>query len=133
MRPSAISGYKKTGVVGKKTIWKQLYPDQGYRRKITTEIQSVISRETFLENFETEIRCADGTTKTIVWNTRALRDTRGDVTGYIAIGRDVTAQKSAEFRAGESSRFLAAMIDTLPHADLLQGCGRKIPRLQPPV
>ena len=110
----AISGYKKSEVVGKKTVWKHLYPDNEYRRKVTKEIQRIISRDTFLENFETEIRCADGTTKTIVWNTRGLRDTDGTIAGYIAIGRDISAQKAAEFRAGESSHFLATMIDTLP-------------------
>ena len=110
----AISGYKKTDVVGKKTVWKQLYPENEYRKKVTREIQSIIGRDTILENFETEIRCADGTKKTIVWNTRGMRNTQGVVSSYIAIGRDVSAQKSAEFRAGESSRFLAAMIDTLP-------------------
>jgi PAS domain S-box-containing protein len=110
----AISGYKKTTVVGKNTVWKQLYPDKEYRRNVTGEIQRIIGRDMFLENFETGIRCADGTTKAIVWNTRGLRDAHGIVTSYIAIGRDITAQKSAELRAGESSRFLAVMIDTLP-------------------
>lgn len=109
-----ISGYKKSGVVGKNTVWKQLYPDDEYRKKVTREIQRIIKRDTYLENFETVIRCADGSSKTIVWNTRGLKDSDGAITSYIAIGRDVSAQKSAEFRAGESSRFLAAMIDTLP-------------------
>ncbi|MCK9579297.1 MAG: PAS domain S-box protein [Methanoregula sp.] len=109
-----ISGYKKGEVLGKNTVWKQLYPDTEYREKVTGEIQRIIRRDTLLENFETEIRCADGTKKTIVWNTRGQRDDRGIVTSYIAIGRDVSAQKAAELRAGESSRFLAAMIDTLP-------------------
>ncbi|MDP3565396.1 MAG: PAS domain-containing protein, partial [Methanoregula sp.] len=104
----AISGYKKTEVLGKRTVWKQLYPDREYRKKVTGEIGQILGRDTFLENFETEIQCADATKKTIVWNTRALRDNAGTITGYIAIGRDVTAQKSAESRAGESSRFLAA-------------------------
>ena len=72
----AISGYKKSDVVGKRTVWKQLYPDNAYRKKVTGEIQRIIGRDTFLENFETEIRCADGTIKTIVWNTRSLRDFR---------------------------------------------------------
>jgi PAS domain S-box-containing protein len=92
----AISGYKKTGVLGKRTVWKQLYPDNEYRKKVTGDIQRIISRDTFLENFETEIRCADGTKKIIVWNTRGQRDTKGAITSYIAIGRDVTSQKSAE-------------------------------------
>ena len=70
----AISGYKRGDVLGMKTVWKNLYPDKAYRRKVTREIQRVIGRDTFLENFETEIRCADGTQKTIVWNTRGIRD-----------------------------------------------------------
>ncbi len=92
----AISGYKKTGVLGKRTIWKQLYPDNEYRKKVTGDIQRIIRKDTFLENFETEIRCADGTKKIIVWNTRGQRDTKGAITSYIAIGRDITEQKKAE-------------------------------------
>jgi PAS domain S-box-containing protein len=110
----AISGYKKTGVLGKKTIWKQLYPDDRYRKKVTDEIRRILARDEYLENFETEIRCADGSKKTVIWNTRGMRDNKGAVTGYIAIGRDITPQKTAETRARESSRFLGAMIDTLP-------------------
>ena len=44
----AISGYKKSDVVGKNTIWKQLYPDKDYRRKVTGEIQRIIGRDDFL-------------------------------------------------------------------------------------
>ncbi|MEI7856170.1 MAG: PAS domain S-box protein [Methanomicrobiales archaeon] len=109
-----ISGYKRSGILGKKTVWKQLYPDTEYRKKVTGEIRQIIGRDTFLENFETEIRCADGTRKSIVWNTRGLRDDDGTITSYITIGHDITAQKSAESRALESSRFLASMINTLP-------------------
>ncbi|RPI36649.1 MAG: PAS domain S-box protein, partial [Methanoregulaceae archaeon] len=109
-----ISGYKKSDVVGKNTVWKQLYPDKEYRKKVTGEIQRIIRLDDFLENFETEIHCADRTKKTIVWNTRSIGDAEGKVTGYVAIGRDISAQKAAESRAAESSRFLGIMIDTLP-------------------
>ncbi len=110
----SISGYKKTGILGKKTIWKMLYPENEYRKEVSGEIRQIIGRDTFLENFETEIRCLDGTKKTIVWNTRGLRDDVGTITSYITIGRDITEQKSAESRASESLRFLATMINTLP-------------------
>jgi PAS domain S-box-containing protein len=95
----AISGYKKDEVIGSRTVWTWLYPEREYRRKITADIQRIIERDTYLENFETEIRCADGTTKTIVWNTRGLRDTSGTVYSYIAIGRDITRRKMAEEQA----------------------------------
>ena len=94
-----ISGYTKDTVIGGRAVWKWLYPDREYRRKITADIQRIIERDTYLENFETEIRCADGTTKTIVWNTRGLRDTSGTAQSYIAIGRDITRRRVAEEQA----------------------------------
>ncbi|NMB78596.1 MAG: PAS domain S-box protein, partial [Methanomicrobiales archaeon] len=127
-----ISGYKKADVVGRRDVWKQLYPAREYRKNVTREINRIISRDTYLENFDTEIHCADGTLKTLVWNTRALRDDTGTVTSYIAIGRDVSAQKSAEVRAAESSRFLASMIDTLPMPVFFKDTGGKYLGCNPP-
>jgi PAS domain S-box-containing protein len=116
----AISGYKKSDVVGKNTVWKQLYPDKDYRRNVTGEIQRVIGKDDFLENFETEIRCADGATKIIVWNTRALRDAHGKVISYIAIGRDITDQKRLENELRDSEgrvrKKLAAILE--PEGDI---------------
>ncbi len=99
----AISGYKKVDVTGKRSVWGWMYPDREYRKKITADIQRIIERDTYLENFETEIRCADGSEKTIVWNTRGLRDTSGNMNGYIAIGRDVTHLNLAENQARMST------------------------------
>jgi PAS domain S-box-containing protein len=106
-----ISGYQKGGVLGKRTVWKQLYPDNEYRKKVNGEIQRVIGQDDFLGNFETEIRCADGTKKTIVWNTRGLRD-NGAITSFIVIGRDVTAQKSAEEQSRWSSELYREFFKT---------------------
>ncbi|MCX6691448.1 MAG: PAS domain S-box protein, partial [Methanoregula sp.] len=91
-----ISGYKQGEVQGKRTIWGNLYPDKAYRQKVTREIHRIIKQETYLENFETEIRCADGTQKTIVWNTRGIRNEDGSIRSYIAIGRDITEHKKVE-------------------------------------
>ena len=112
----AISGYKKADVVGKNTVWKQLYPDNAYRKKVTIEIERIIGRDTLLENFETEIRCADGSIKTIVWNTRSLRDAGGKVTGYIAIGRDITGPKRMEKKLSESEKMMRYIVKFDPNA-----------------
>ncbi|WP_321506556.1 PAS domain S-box protein [uncultured Methanoregula sp.] len=127
-----ISGYQKDAVLGRKNVWKQLYPDTEYRKKVTADIRRILGKDTLLENFETEIRCADGTIKIIVWNTKGLRDNSGIITRYISIGRDVTAQKAAELRVMESSRFLGTMIDTLPIPIFFKDAGGKYLGCNPP-
>ncbi len=103
----AISGYPQSDVLGTSTVWKRLYPERKYREKVTGDIQRIIERDKYLENFETEIQCRDGLKKSIVWNTRGLKDAQGTVTSYIAIGRDITAQKTAEEQARRSSECTA--------------------------
>jgi PAS domain S-box-containing protein len=92
----AISGYRSGEVLGKNAIWKQLYPDADYRRKITSTLSPIISEKKFLENFETIIRAKNGDLKSISWNTRALSDEPGHPARFVAIGIDVTARRKAE-------------------------------------
>ena len=127
-----ISGYKRAEVEGGKSVWKRLYPDPDYRKRVTGEITRIISQNTYLENFETDIRCADGSKKTLAWNTRSMTSPEGVVSGYIAIGRDITAQKDAEFQAGESARFLATIIDTLPLPIFIKDVNGKYLGCNPP-
>lgn len=102
----AISGYKKDEVLGSSSVWKRMYPEQKYRLTVTSEIKWIIDRDTYLEDFETSIRCTDGEEKTISWNTKGLRDSHGVVTSYIAIGRDVTRWKHAETALRERDALL---------------------------
>lgn len=85
-----ISGYSAQEVIGSHWIWKVLYPNEQYRRKITGEIVRIISDNLFLYNFHTVIRSKDGNSKSILWNTRALRDEMGEITGYVAVGIEKT-------------------------------------------
>jgi len=89
-----ISGYKAEEVIGKSTIWRQLYPDKEYRRTVTATITEIIGARKYLENFETRIRTKDGQERIIWWNTRALQDVPGIDETFIAIGKDVTETKT---------------------------------------
>jgi len=91
-----LSGYGEQEVKGNSTVWKNLYPDKEYRKNVTKNIERIISENNYLENFETTIRCKNGTEKNILWNTRSLPDETGKVTGYVAIGVDITERKQAE-------------------------------------
>lgn len=89
-----ITGYSRDEVIGRRDIWKSLYPDADYRRTITRQITDIITKNRYFENLETTIVTKSGERKTIAWNTRQIGtdDTRQD----IAIGRDITARKQAE-------------------------------------
>ncbi|WP_181391242.1 PAS domain S-box protein [Methanospirillum stamsii] len=83
-----ISGYAASEVIGSRWIWSALYPDPEYRKKITGELVRIISENLFLTNFTTRIRAKDQSDHIITWNTRALRNDDGDITGYVAVGTE---------------------------------------------
>jgi PAS domain S-box-containing protein len=90
----SITGYSSDEVVGNRTIWKLLYPDEEYRRTITRQITGIITGQRYFENLVTTIITKNGERRTISWNTKQIEAS----SGYheIAIGRDITEQRQAE-------------------------------------
>jgi PAS domain S-box-containing protein len=109
-----ISGYTNQEVTGNNGVWKMLYPDKKYRKKVAKNIERVISENKYLENLETTIRCKDGTEKNILWNTRSLPDDTGTVTGYVAFGVDITKSVNAEQALRESEGRLRTLLENIP-------------------
>ncbi len=97
-----ISGYSGKEVIGENFIWKQLYPESDYRKKITGIITTIVSEKQFFTNFETVIIVKDGGSKTISWNTRAIPHEQGVPDRFVAIGIDITERKKAENALRES-------------------------------
>lgn len=89
-----ITGYSSHEVIGRRDIWKKIYPDADYRGKITRQIGKIISEKKYFENLETTIRTKTGGLRIISWNTRQIGS--GGVYHEIAIGRDITEQRKAE-------------------------------------
>jgi len=85
-----ITGYPAQEVIGKNEVWKQLYPDPGYRKEITKLITGVIEEQAYLRNFETRIITEEGGEKYISWNTSEVRSPEKKITGYVAVGVDIT-------------------------------------------
>jgi PAS domain S-box-containing protein len=108
-----ISGYRSDEVVGRTTIWKQIYPDKEYRKKITANIITIIQTNNFFENLETTIRCKDGLERVISWNTRGLIGPSGGASQYISIGRDITSLKLAEESLRERERLYNSTLNDM--------------------
>jgi len=105
-----ISGYPAQDVIGKNTVWKQLYPDPVYRKQVAENILDVIKKNTYVENFETRIRTKGGDEKIIWWNTQPMRDASGKPVQFIAIGRDNTERRQAEERIHALRQFEESVI-----------------------
>jgi PAS domain S-box-containing protein len=114
-----ISGYTSDEVIGQKEIWKKIYPDSEYRKKVTDTISGIIDEKKYLENFETTILSKHGTMKVISWNTRGLPDANGDISDYIAIGVDVTDRTRAEEALRESEEKYRTLVEKANEAIII--------------
>lgn len=109
-----ISGYPAADVVGKKDVWREIYPDREYRRRISRQIQEIVGEKKYFENLETTITCRDGSQKTILWNTRSLGEGPGGSETFVAIGTDITGLKRAEETLKENLNRTGAILRALP-------------------
>jgi len=117
-----ISGHSADAVLGRADIWKELYPDREYRRKIKGTITRFIAENNYIDNFETGIRAKDGTPRIISWNTREMTDSKSQEKRFIAIGLDITDRKRADqnleqanIRLRELDRLKSLFIASMSH------------------
>jgi PAS domain S-box-containing protein len=85
-----ISGYREGEILGRGDIWELLYPEEEYRNQIFSKAQEIINQGVEVINFETTIRCKDGSSRVISWNSHEVKDDYGKKIGSLALGRDVT-------------------------------------------
>ncbi len=91
-----LSGYSRDEVIGKSEIWSWLYPDEAYRAEIAGKAAAILQRDEVARDLETTIRTKAGETRIISWNSRTLKNDRGEITGSLAVGRDVTGLRQIE-------------------------------------
>jgi PAS domain S-box-containing protein len=106
-----ISGYPTDEVIGNNRIWRSLYPERDYRKKITDTLTGIIKEKKFLQNFETTINCKSGEQKVILWNTRILEVEKGQGARFVAIGVDITKSIKAEHALRESEERYRSVVE----------------------
>lgn len=91
-----ISGYTRGEVAGRSEIWRCLYPDPDYLAAVAAKAGSILHEDDVARDFQTTIRTKRGEERILTWDSRALRDEQGRVTGSLALGRDITDRKRTE-------------------------------------
>ena len=101
------TGYKKNEVIGKN--WMEIFPPKRFRelrrkgfRKFANGIQAGISGEN-------TIVCKNGKERIVFWNTSQMKDEKGNTTGLLSIGRDITESN----KAAEELRARKELLDTV--------------------
>ncbi len=107
----AMSGYSQEEVIGNNKIWQWLYPEDSYRDYLLTKVGNTLRGSEVAEDFETTIRCKDGTQKIISWYERNLVDELGRPIGSVALGHDVTHQKQSEEALRQSEENFRALAE----------------------
>jgi two-component system cell cycle sensor histidine kinase/response regulator CckA len=68
---------------------------QAHRAAFIEQIETAFSGST-MRDFESTVRLADGSERTLVWNAQRIMRASGIVEGVLLIGNDITARRSAE-------------------------------------
>jgi len=100
-----LTGYRAEEVLGK-DYFEVFIPDTEVRRAILANIDGVLAG-TPTRGYENEIRCRDGSRRSMLWNSRRHLDANGVPIGIIAVGTDITERREAEVNLRESEKLAA--------------------------
>jgi PAS domain S-box-containing protein len=92
----SISGYGREEVQGCSDVWEKLYPEPAYRAEIAQKVAVILKGQETVRDFETTIRTKTGENRIISWSSKNLSNEHGDISGSLAIGRDVTELRKTE-------------------------------------
>ena len=106
----AMLGYDSEQQLCQSARAQDLYADPVERARLL----SLLEREGVLRNVEYDLIRRDGSTLTVLENSRAVKDEKGKIAYYEGILIDITERRAAELRLREIHEQLAATLDALP-------------------
>ncbi len=120
-----VSGYSREEVIGHALVWRWIFPRPAQRADLLSRIKEIVRKGERLENIETPIRCKDGQRKVILWHASDLVDAKGNLTGGVILGRDITGRKRAEQALRESEERFRTLFREAPIGVAIVGPERR--------
>jgi diguanylate cyclase (GGDEF)-like protein/PAS domain S-box-containing protein len=88
-----LLGYEDGELIGR-DYFDTCLPERN--RHLRTPFDERLVADTFLERYETELLCRDGSERLVDWHTEALRDDDGRPIGLLCSGLDITESRRAQ-------------------------------------
>lgn len=110
---SSFFGYDNGNLAGRNLL-KTLVPARGPDgENLHEQTRRVFDSPELYGSYDQHNRCEDGTWVWVHWSVRAIRNEKGDVSGLLCIGTDITQRKHAEIRADWYRRRSRKLADDL--------------------
>ena len=109
-----LTGYKKKEIIGKN--WINVFIPSTNKAEIQSVHESVTAQSDEEKIYQNYILLKDGEKRLINWNNSALINEKGETTGAIAIGIDITKRKNVEDDLRESEEKYRSMMDAMDDA-----------------
>jgi len=100
-----ILGYKKEEIIGKN--WFDNFIPENLRNNVKLVFNKLMNGEVEpVEYFENPVVSKNGEERIIAWHNTLIKDDKGNVTGTLSSGEDITERKQAEDKLNASNQQL---------------------------
>jgi len=124
-RGCEILGYRLEELLGQN--WFDTVLPEKSRGEVVTDFRRFIAGEVApLRRYENHILTRDGTTRCIEWNNEAERNRKGEITGTLSSGQDITERKRAEENLLRQQRELAHVMRLSTMGEMAAGMAHEL-------